>query len=195
MSIGKSELLEFIQGHRRAVAATHALDGAPQAALISFVIDEQLQLFFDSFGSSRKVANLRRDPRLALVVGGHWPGDDRTVQYEGTADSPAGLELERLKNLYLAAHPDGRERSQLPGITYFRVRPRWIRFTNFNTRPAEIVQFEGEFLEAQAASEVEERAANPYTPADRPWRPHLESPRVLHGFAGTQSLPEEGDAG
>ena len=66
MSIGKSELLEFIQGHRRAVAATHALDGAPQAALISFVIDEQLQLFFDSFGSSRKV------PICAVIRGLHW---------------------------------------------------------------------------------------------------------------------------
>jgi hypothetical protein len=39
--------------------------------------------------------------------------------------------LDRLKKLYFASFPDGIERQAWPGITYFRVRPTWVRFSDF----------------------------------------------------------------
>jgi hypothetical protein len=83
---------------------------------------------FDTLSSTRKCQNLRRDPRIALVVG--WD-DDRTAQYEGIADEPEGAELTRVKEIYFSVFPDGREREHWPGITYFRVRPVWLRYSDF----------------------------------------------------------------
>jgi hypothetical protein len=37
-----------------------AAGGAPQAAVVGIVVSDALELFFDTLGSTRKMANLRR---------------------------------------------------------------------------------------------------------------------------------------
>ena len=74
------------------------------------------------------------------------PGDERTVQYEGVADEPSGGELERLKQIYYAVYPDGPSRLSWPGLTYVRVRPRWIRYSDFGQATPLIVEFTGDQL-------------------------------------------------
>ena len=111
------ELLEFIRRHRLAVQASVSVPGAPQAAVVGFAISDQFEIVFDTLDSSRKARNLRQNTRLALVIGGSNDGDERTVQYEGIADEPSGAELERLKQVYYAAYPDGPDRLSWPGLT------------------------------------------------------------------------------
>lgn len=111
--------------------------GAPQAAVVGYAVSDRLELIFDTLGSTRKAQNLRRDPRIALVI---WAGE-QTLQLEGLADEPAGDELRRLKQVYLAAFPDGVERERWPGISYVRVRPSWARFSDFAPGGA-IIEFD-----------------------------------------------------
>ena len=122
------ELLSFLRRHRLCVQSSVTATGAPQAAVVGYAASDDLELVFDTLSSTRKAHNLRRDPRVALVVG--W-NDDQTVQIEGIADEPCGEELTRLKRVYFAAFPDGVERQAWPGIAYFRVRPRWARYSDF----------------------------------------------------------------
>jgi hypothetical protein len=145
-TVNLPEVLQFVRRHRYAVAATHGADGAPQASLVGFVINDGFELFFDSFDSTRKVANLRRDARIAFVVGGHVIGDERTVQIEGVVDTPVGEELTAFQLDYFSVLPDGRRRAKLPGITYFRVRPSWLRFSDYNVTPPLIVDFDQRML-------------------------------------------------
>jgi len=105
-------------------------------------VTDEFEVFFDSADTSRKVANLRRNPEIALVIGGTTGGDERTVQYEGVADEPAGAELQRLKELYFESFPDGRDRQARQGITYIRARPTLIRYTDFNQDPPETVELD-----------------------------------------------------
>ena len=107
MSMTRADLIEFVRLHHYAVVASNTVQGPPEAALVGFVVNDRLELFFDSFDSTRKVTNLRRDPRVAFVVGGYTIGDERTVQYEGEVDAPTGTELEQFKSSYFAVHPDG----------------------------------------------------------------------------------------
>jgi hypothetical protein len=60
------------------------------------------------------------------------------VQYEGVADLPDGADLDACKRVYFEAWPDGPEREKWPDIAYVRVRPRWIRFSDFGQTPARI---------------------------------------------------------
>ncbi len=133
------DLVRFMRQSKLAVQASVTVEGAPQSAVVGFVVSDQAELFFDTSSASRKCQNLRRDPRIALVVG--W--DERTVQYEGIADEPTGEELARGKALYFERFPDGRERERWPDIVYFRVRPRWARFSDFtgSTPSVQVLEF------------------------------------------------------
>ncbi len=102
--------------------------GAPQAAVVGYGVSDDLDLVFDTLDTTRKVDNLRHDPRIALVIG--WD-EEQTVQIEGVADEPKGAELERLKAVYFGAYPDGPARQAWKGITYVRVRPSWVRYSDF----------------------------------------------------------------
>ena len=131
----KSELLAFLRSHRWAIEATSSLSGQPQAAIIGFAVTEQLELVFDTLSSSRKAANLSTNPRVAFVIGGWNDEEPKTLQYEGSSDFPEGEELERIKEAYFAAFPDGPTRLSLPGITYVRVKPLWVRYSDYTVQP------------------------------------------------------------
>jgi general stress protein 26 len=135
-----AELLSFMREHSIAVQASVSPSGSAQAAAVGIVVTDGFEVFFDAVDESRKVQNLRRNPRIALVIGGTG-GGERTVQYEGLADEPAGAELERLRELYFESFPDGRERQSGQGITYIRARPTWIRYSDFGPDPPAIIEF------------------------------------------------------
>ncbi len=136
-----AELLAFMRHHSLAVQASVSDAAAPQAAVVGLVVTDRFELFFDTVDTTRKVQNLRHNPKIAFVIGGLTSGDERAVQYEGVADEPGGAELTRLQELYFSAFPDGPERQRWPGITYVRVRPTWIRYGDFNRTPPQIVEF------------------------------------------------------
>ncbi len=139
----RSELLRFLRSHELAVLASSGPDGAPQAAVVGFAVSDRLELVFDTVDYSRKARNIRRDARVAFVIGGLTAGDERTVQGEGKADEPTGSELERLRAVYFERFPDGRARLTWPGLIHIRVRADWIRYSDFNRSPPEIVEFSG----------------------------------------------------
>lgn len=140
------KLLEFLRSHRLAVQSSVSPGGAAQAAVVGFAVTNNFELVFDTLDTSRKVRNLRNNAKAAFVIGGLMNGDERTVQYEGLADEPAGAELESLKEVYFQAFPDGPARQSWPGICYIRLRPTWIRYSDYNQSPPEIVEFSAEQL-------------------------------------------------
>jgi pyridoxamine 5'-phosphate oxidase-like protein len=139
-------LLKFLQQHRLAVQASVSGVNEPQAAVVGYAVSDRFELVFDTLDSSRKGQNLRRNNRIALVIGGLVNGEERTVQYEGIADEPSGQELERLKRVYYEAYPDGPSRLSWPGLIYIRVRPTWIRYSDFSANPPEIIEFTADQL-------------------------------------------------
>jgi hypothetical protein len=129
-----------MRSHSLAVEASVSPRGTPQAAVVGFIVTDDFEIVFDTVDTARKVVNLRRNAACAFVIGGMLNGDERTVQIEGTVDEPAGADLARLKELYFVRFPDGRDRQHWPGMTYLRVRPRWLRFSDFNRSPPAITE-------------------------------------------------------
>jgi len=134
----RADLIAFLRAQKWAVVASVGASGGPQGAVVGVAVTDDLELVFDTLGSTRKAANLVRDPRIAVVMG--WD-DAQTAQLEGVADQPAGVELERLQRAYFARFPDGPTRLAWPGITYFRVRPTWARHSDFRGAEPAIVEF------------------------------------------------------
>jgi hypothetical protein len=146
LSVTKSKLLQFMRTHRLAVEASVSPEGAPQCAVVGIALTDAFELVFDTLNTTRKSANLRRNSRIAFVLGGLTEGDERTVQYEGISDEPSGAELERVKAVYFEAWPDGRSRTSWPGLVYVRVQPIWIRYSDFTGASPLIVEFDGASL-------------------------------------------------
>jgi pyridoxine/pyridoxamine 5'-phosphate oxidase len=132
-----SAIHSFMTQFRYGVVSTIASNGAPQSALVGIATTPALEIIFDTVKSSRKYPNLVQRPACSLVVG--W-GGEQTVQVEGDAFEPAGAELIRYQEAYFAVWSDGRARMSWPGIAYFVVRPRWLRYSDFNQSPPMIVE-------------------------------------------------------
>jgi len=137
--MGKPELLEFLTSRKLGVLSTIGPQGEPQSALVGIAVTPEFEIIFDTVGSSRKFANLSRDPRASFVIG--WQGEV-TVQFEGIAKQISSTELTRYHEIYFRAFPDGPARLKWEGISYYVVEPKWIRYSDFDKSPPEIEEFQ-----------------------------------------------------
>jgi hypothetical protein len=155
----RAELIAFLRRYKLAVQASVSAAGFPQAAVVGIAVSDQLEVIFDTLESTRKYQNLRADPRTALVIG--WD-DAITVQIEGNVDFPEGAELDRIRACYFVPYPDGRERLAWPGITHARVRPSWLRYSDFTQEPPQVLEWDAAEL---LSDDEEEGPVTPRTPS------------------------------
>jgi len=125
-------------GNRYGIVSSIAADGSPQSAIVGIAVTPDLEIIFDTVRSSRKYPNLITRPQCSFVIGG-WAGE-QTLQYEGVAVEPEGLELERCRGAYFSVWPDGEARLAWPGLTHFCIKPRWLRYSDFDQRPPLVVE-------------------------------------------------------
>jgi pyridoxine/pyridoxamine 5'-phosphate oxidase len=137
-SMDKTLLLQFMSKQKLGVLSTIGPSGEPQSALVGIAVTPALEIIFDTVSKSRKSANLARNGRVAFVVGGEG---EVTVQYEGTARQISSTEIGPYHEAYFRQFPDGPERLKWDGIQYFVVAPKWIRYSNYDVGPPEIVEF------------------------------------------------------
>lgn len=132
--LSDSELLAYMRGHQLAVVSTLGADGGPQSALVGIATTDDFQIMFDTVSTSRKHFNLLRDTRISVTFSG--PGE-RTLQYEGVATpvSVSGAQDGAFREAYYLAWPDGRNRLAWAGLAYWRIMPRWLRFTDYDRGP------------------------------------------------------------
>ena len=130
--MNRESLYLFMAQHRYAVVSSLSASGVPQSALVGIATTPDLEIIFDTVKSSRKYPNLIAQPACSLVIG--WTGE-QTVQFEGIASEPKEADLKRYQETYFAVWPDGPARMSWPGIAYFVVRPRWIRYSDYDQTP------------------------------------------------------------
>ena len=80
------ETTAFLREQRKVQVATIGADGAPHLTTLFYVLDDGGRIAFWTYGSSQKVVNLRRDPRItALVEDGEGYDELRGVSISGRA--------------------------------------------------------------------------------------------------------------
>ena len=129
-----AKLADFVAACDLGVVSYLSPEGAPQSAVVGIAVTPELEIIFDTVASSRKYRNLKARAECSIVI---WSGEV-TLQYEGIAEETAD---DHYKEAYLKKMPDGRDRLSWPGIAYFVVRPKWIRYSDFDARPRVIEEF------------------------------------------------------
>lgn len=106
MEIDKAR--DFIRQNHGAVLATYRIDGRPQMSPVVAVVDDDGRVAISSRESAYKVKNLRRDPRVSVLVtkDGSW----EWIQVDGTATTlslPDAMEplVEHYRRI-AGEHPD-----------------------------------------------------------------------------------------
>jgi PPOX class probable F420-dependent enzyme len=87
---------KFLAANHRGVLVVRKRDGWPQITLVSPGIDAEGRVIITSRESTYKVKNIRRDPRVSLLVFGEEFHGSKYVQIHGTAEIiplPEAMEL------------------------------------------------------------------------------------------------------
>jgi pyridoxine/pyridoxamine 5'-phosphate oxidase len=133
----KTDLIDFFRRHRYAVVSTMSATGVPQSAVVGIGVSRDLEIVFDTLKSSRKYQNLVANQAASVTV---WTGEI-TAQLDGVAEEPEGAERDRYREIYFETWPDGRDRLSWSGLTHIVIRPKWIRYSDFDQRPPQIEEF------------------------------------------------------
>jgi PPOX class probable F420-dependent enzyme len=83
--VGREELIEFLRTRHKAIVVTRRGDGGDQTSPVTLGIDADGRLLVSTYPERAKVANIRKEPRVAMCVlsddfDGPW------VHVEGTAE-------------------------------------------------------------------------------------------------------------
>jgi general stress protein 26 len=141
----------FLSKHQIASLTTLLADGTPHAAAIHFSYRaEPLEFYFLTKDTSRKVEGLQSAARVAAsVVVGFSDDELITLQLDGEVERVIDAErIAELQQIHFEKNPDTARYKENPAYIFLVFKPRWWRFTDYNTRPATILSSEQAMAEA-----------------------------------------------
>ncbi|MFI5912158.1 PPOX class F420-dependent oxidoreductase [Dactylosporangium sp. NPDC051541] len=114
-TVDRAGLVDFLRPRHHGIVITTRADGRPQSSPVSCGVDTEGRIVVSTYPDRAKAANLRRDPRVSvLVLSDDW--NDAWVQVDGTAevlDMPEALEpLVEYFRCISGEHPDWDEYRQ-----------------------------------------------------------------------------------
>jgi general stress protein 26 len=120
------------------VVSTISNEGKPEAAVVYFSIDENLDIYFTTRSLSRKYKNIAANPFVAFVVYSEMPA--QTIQLEGTATAitdPA-KQASLFSEVAALANEDTDQppidQIQNSEIMFIKVTTTWARLGNFEIK-------------------------------------------------------------
>jgi len=135
-----AQVRAFLAERHILTLATVGPDGRPQAADLYYAEADDLTLYFVSAPSSRHVANLAPNPRVAATIHAdsiQWR-DIRGLQLEGTCTRVAAAERADAWARYMAKFPfvlaDAALARALQKVDVYRITPQWLRWIDNTAR-------------------------------------------------------------
>jgi general stress protein 26 len=117
----KKEVIETLKQYHIGVLSTVSEEVRPQAAIVGFTVNDNLELFFGTSRKTRKYANLQHNSKVAFAIGDFTA----EVQLEGEARE---MTLEVALDKF--GHTPGIEKYRDdPDQTWWLVAPTWLRLT------------------------------------------------------------------
>lgn len=129
------------------VFSTVSEAGKPESAIMYYICDDSLNIYFVTRSESRKYKNLVKNPHIAFVVSSEHP--PKTIQLEGTAAEVIDpSEQITYFNQLTAKANEGLSMlpvEQMPAgeMVFMKMTPMWVRFGNF-----ELMKEGDKFVEA-----------------------------------------------
>ena len=150
MAMSEDEVAAFLSERRRADLGTINADGTPHLVPMSYVIVEGLLTVWTD-PRSRKVVNLRRDPRITcLIEDGATFAEMRAVQLSGRAEITTDAESSRRVGLALFERAAGKLDDDLRATVAALVPDR----VGVTVHPERVVSWDHRKLDGVRPSEI-----------------------------------------
>jgi general stress protein 26 len=134
MKTEREIVIDFLKEQHLAVVSTVTSDHLPSSAVVGVMVNDNLEVFFCTYKSSRKCENIRKNPRVSLVIG--WD-KGRTVQYEGEAIE---MNEEEYVKEELTKLPSAAKFLSKSEAVFYKVTPKWVRYTDLSKDPWDIIE-------------------------------------------------------
>lgn len=131
----KRIIRDLINQNKLAVLSTVTSENKSESAVVEISARENLELIFDTLLTFRKYKNLKNNRHVSVVIG----LEPATIQYEGIAAELEDKELEECKQIHFQKFPEAIKFEKL-GIRFFKIIPKWIRYTNVSKQPWEVFE-------------------------------------------------------
>lgn len=122
----------FIKEHDLAVVSTVTSDYLPESAVVGIYVGSNFEIYFGTFRGSRKYENLKKNPRVSLVVG--WD-KGKTAQYEGEAKELSGAAMEEFEKAHLKEMPSVAKYVPKEEAVFYKLNPKWVKYTDVSKDP------------------------------------------------------------
>ena len=122
----QSLLKDLCTSQKLAVVSTQS-DGQPYASLVAFVAGDDLRhIYFVTARTTRKFANLTREPRVAVLINSSTNEESDfheavSITVTGTAEEISGTEREKILTRYLSKHPYLEDFARSPSCALIQV--------------------------------------------------------------------------
>jgi general stress protein 26 len=136
----RQEFIAFVRVAQMAVVATTNADGNPEAALVEVAVTDAGELVFDTRIDTRKVRNVERRSRVAVVVG--W-SEEISIQVEGAAEILTGSDRIEYGHVFESQFSGSRVLDD--AFAVIRIVPDWLRY--YDARPGSFKVAEGMWSE------------------------------------------------
>lgn len=132
----KQAVFDFIRQkeEKLCVLATVAKDNTPECAVVGYAAKEDGTIVINTNRNTRKVANLKGNNTIAIVIG--WNFAERNVQYEGTATiiDRDHDECASLEEFFFTTNPKARK-FESPDTIFIRIKPTWVKMIDLTGDP------------------------------------------------------------
>ncbi|MFA5052461.1 MAG: pyridoxamine 5'-phosphate oxidase family protein [Parcubacteria group bacterium] len=138
MNETEKRALEFMKTTPPCVIATCAGEGKTEAAMIYAYPNDEFTFFISTNANSRKIENIRSNPRVSLVFGN--PEKMMTVQLDGNMRILEGEDARKAKEFIITADVTQRLHVAKEPLALLEFKPFWMRFSAFLDVPETIYE-------------------------------------------------------
>ena len=140
INIQKERVYQFLKNHNLCVVSLVDDHGLPISALVEFVVDNDLNLYFGTNRKFRKAKALRQSKAVSVVVGGR---EDACVQMQAYSQKLAKDNHEkckkelvsRLQQNYFPIVPED-------DFIFFKLTSDWVRYTDVSAMPWNVYELD-----------------------------------------------------
>jgi nitroimidazol reductase NimA-like FMN-containing flavoprotein (pyridoxamine 5'-phosphate oxidase superfamily) len=125
----RDRLTDLCNSQKLAVVSTHS-GGQPYASLVAFVASDDLRhIFFVTARTTRKFANLTKDPRVAVLINSSTNAESDfheavSITATGIAEEIKDSERQGILKIYLSKHPYLVDFAKSPSCALIKVAAR-----------------------------------------------------------------------